>query len=158
MGLLLLGVLARTPAAPTIAPEHALSWGPNIGWLNWRGDGTSGAEVTASYCAGFIYSANAGWINLGNKPVDGLHYSNTTGDLGVNLDLDGNLRGYAYAANIGWINFEDKGAPRVDPASGKFSGYAYSANTGWISLGDQTAFVQTDPIPRRGRSRSGWNL
>jgi hypothetical protein len=144
---LLAGALANAWGASSIAPEHPFSWGQNIGWLNWRGDGASGVQVTASYCAGFVYAANTGWMNLGNKPADGLHYSNTGGDLGVNLDLSGNLRGYGYAGNIGWINFEERGAPRVDFTSGKFSGYAYSANAGWISLGDQTTFVQTVPSP-----------
>jgi hypothetical protein len=59
-------------------------------------------------CLGFIYSANAGWIKLGNgAPINGIQYqNNSANDFGVNEDGSGNLRGFAWGANVGWINFE----------------------------------------------------
>ncbi len=113
--------------------------------------------IGKNFCSGFIYSANVGWINLGNgSPATGTSYKNDSGtDFGVNVDSSGNLRGYAWGANIGWINFETTGEPAVNPTTGKFSGYAWSANCGWISLSNAVAFVQTDIVlaRRAGRQR-----
>src|SRR5205807_10015878 len=101
-------------------------------------------------CAGYIYAANVGWMNLGSgAPANQIQYqNNAAADFGVNQDGLGNLRGYAYGANIGWINFENTGAPKVDLLTGNFSGYAYSANCGWISLSNAFAHVQTDSIEK----------
>ncbi len=115
--------------------------------------------VSEYVASGYIYSANCGWINLGDG-IPGNHptvptlpyYSNTSAtDFGVNVQsagtvLKANLRGYAYGANIGWINFESQGNPQVDLGTGAFSGYAYSANCGWINLGPFSASVVTTSI------------
>jgi len=150
--LLLLASLGWRPvtsqAATTIDAANHYAYGANLGWLDARGDWTNGAVVGEYVCAGFIYSANVGWINVGSgSPANGIQYQNlSANDFGVNLDGSGNLRGFAYGANIGWINFEATGAPKVDLFSGKMSGYAYSANCGWISLTNAGAVVQTDFI------------
>ena len=135
-------------AATTINVVNKYAYGANIGWMDWRGDTTSGAVIGEYVCAGLIYSANVGWINLGGgAPTNGIYYQNlSAGDFGVNQDGLGNLRGYAYGANIGWINFENTGAARVDLKTGRLNGFAYSANCGWISLSNAFAFVQTDTI------------
>lgn len=146
--LLLLGSLACGWAATTINSVNKYAYGANIGWLDWRGDTTSGAVIGQYVCSGYIYAANVGWINLGGgSPTNGIYYQNlSANDFGVNQDGLGNLRGYAYGANIGWINFENTGAPKLDLKTGKLTGYAYSANCGWISLSSAFAFVQTDTI------------
>jgi hypothetical protein len=114
--------------------------------MNWQGDLLSGARFNNNFASGFIYSANVGWINLGDAPINEKCHSNTaTDDFGINLDATGdpqvfNLTGYAYGANIGWINFDVKAQagteyqPRIDMATGILKGYAWSANVGWLSL------------------------
>jgi len=150
VSILVLSVMLgwRADAATTINAVNKFSYGANFGWLDWRGDGTSGAVIGDYVCSGYIYAANAGWIYLGgNAPANGIQYQNNSAtDYGVNQDGQGNLRGYAYGANIGWVNFENTGAPKVDLATGKFSGSIYSANCGWISLSNAFAYVQTDTI------------
>jgi fibronectin type III domain protein len=152
-------------AASTIHPENRYAYGFNIGWMDWRTDGASGAAIGLNVCSGYIYASNVGWIHLGNgAPANGISYQNdTTSDFGVNHDGCGNLRGYAYAANIGWVRFEEKGAPRLDLATGKLSGFIYGANAGWISLSNAQAYVQTDVIlPGPDSDRDGipdaWEL
>ena len=132
-------------AGTTIDATNRYAYAANLGWLDGRGDTNFGVLVSLNVCSGNIYSANAGWINLGSgTPGNGLAYQNNSADdFGVNRDAVGNLRGYAYGANIGWINFEATGAPKMDVVTGNFSGYAYSANCGWISLSNATAFVQS---------------
>lgn len=124
------------------------AWAGNAGWLNARGDVTSGAVIGEYVLSGYLYSANLGWIHLGDgSPDDGIRYSNTSAtDYGVNRLADGKLRGYAYSANVGWINFEAQGDANVDLLTRQFSGYAYSANVGWINLGDATYFLQAENI------------
>lgn len=138
----------RADAATTVNSINKYTYGANAGWMDWRGDGTSGAVIGEYICSGYIYAANVGWIHLGgNAPANGIHYQNNSAtDYGVNHDGLGNLSGYAYGANIGWINFENPGAAKVDLKTGKLSGYAYSANCGWISLSNAFAHVQTDTI------------
>jgi hypothetical protein len=135
-------------AAANVHPSHAHSWGANIGWLNWRPDPINGAEIGQFVCSGHIYSANAGWINLGQgTPANGIHYqNNSAADFGINMDAEGNLRGLAYGANIGWINFENTGGARVDLWSGVLHGFVYSANTGWISLSDTRFTLEVEFI------------
>jgi hypothetical protein len=125
-------------AGANLHPGHSHSWGANLGWLNWRPDPINGAEIGQFICSGYIYSANVGWINLGQgTPANGIHYqNNSASDFGINMDAAGNLRGLAYGANIGWIHFETMGGARVDLWSGVLHGFVYSANTGWISLSD----------------------
>ncbi len=111
-------------------------------------DTNHGAVIGDYVCSGFIYSANVGWINLGNgNPTNGIRYQNlATNDFGVNQDGLGNLNGCAWSANIGWLNFENTGHPVVNLKTGIMSGYARSANCGWISLSNAFAYVQTDTL------------
>ena len=135
-------------AASTIDLANRYAYGSNVGWLDWYADGASGGVIGAYVCSGNIYSADVGWINLGNgSPTNGIYYQNLSpNDFGVNQDGLGNLRGYAYGANIGWINFEATGAPKVNMLNGQLSGYVWSANCGWIRLSNAVAYVQTDTI------------
>ncbi len=144
-------------ASTTIDGINHYAYGANIGWMEGRGDITSGAVVGEYVCSGYVYGANVGWINLGSGfPTNGIQYRNlSTNDFGVNLDAAGNLSGCAWGANIGWIVFTNGTAtgglsaadsPRINMSTGRFGGYAYSANCGWISLSNTTTFVQTDKI------------
>ena len=147
--LLLAGAITSGGAATSINLTNNFSYGENVGWMDWRGNITSGVVIGEYFCSGSIYAANLGWIRMGvGMPTNGMQYQNfAANDYGVNLDGLGNLRGYAYGANIGWINFESLGDPKVDLTTGNLSGYAYSANCGWISLTNEFAFVQIDTIP-----------
>lgn len=148
------GVRAETTIAPGLADSQA--YGANIGWINWRGDVAGGATIGEFVCAGFIHSANCGWIHLGSgAPADGVRYGNlTAGDFGVNTRDHGSdgvlweakLRGFAYGANIGWVSFEETGDPRVDLISGRLLGHVYGANVGWISLSEIESTVTTTSI------------
>jgi hypothetical protein len=144
-------------AASTMDAASYQAYGANLGWLDWKGDTSHGAVIGEYVCSGNIYSANAGWINLGSgSPANQIQYQNNSpGDFGVNQDGFGNLRGYAYGANIGWINFENIGAPKVNLLTGKFGGYVWSANCGWISLSNAVAFVQTDTVQRGALAPDG---
>jgi hypothetical protein len=135
-------------AETTIDVGNRTAYAANLGWIDWRGDTNNGAVIGEYVCAGYLYSANAGWIHLGsNAPADGIRYQNNAAtDYGVNHDGLGHLRGYAYGANIGWINFETNGNPRVDLKTGALSGYVYSANCGWLSLSNAFAHVKTDAV------------
>lgn len=145
---LLLMSLAVTRAETTITATNRHAFGANLGWIDWRADGTNGAVIGNYVCSGYIYSANVGWIHLGSgSPVNGIRYQNNSGtDCGVNHDGFGALRGYAYGANIGWIQFEEQGAPTVNLKTGRLSGSVYSANCGWINLSNAMAVVQTHTI------------
>lgn len=142
-------------ADSTINPVNAHAWSGNLGWLNWRGDGSTGAIIGQFVCSGYIYSANAGWISIGSGlPTDGIQYRNNSAtDFGVNHDGLGNLRGLAWSANVGWLLFTNRDssgvafdAPKVDLVSGRLSGFIFGANVGWIDLSNAVAFVQTDRI------------
>ena len=138
-----------THAATTIDPANPHGYGANIGWVNAEADGTNGTMIGEAFCSGYLYSANCGWIHLGDgTPANGKAYANdSAADFGINHDGQGNLSGYAYGANIGWITFEQThGQPQIDLLTGDLSGYIYSANTGWISLSNAYAHVQTDAI------------
>lgn len=133
--LALAAVSAQSRAATTLFDGP--SFGANIGW-NYA-DATSSGSVLA----GYLFSANTGWIHLGDgAPVNGVRYQNNSAtDFGVNLDVAGNLSGFAWSANLGWLTFTDRAAdgssfagPRLDLATRKFSGYVWSANAGWIDL------------------------
>ncbi len=132
-------------AASTIDATNHYAYAANLGWVEARGDAANGAVIGEYVCSGSIYSANVGWISLGDgTPANLIQYqNNSASDFGVNHDGLGNLRGYAYGANIGWINFEATGAPKVNLLTGGLSGHAWSANCGWISLSNATAHVKT---------------
>jgi len=146
-----LGVAVMTAclavAGTTINSVNWHAYGANVGWLNARGDVSNGAVIGRSYCTGLVWSANCGWISLGNGPTNGWRYSNASAnDWGVNHDGLGRLRGLAYGANVGWISFETNGDPRVSLLTGAMDGHAYGANVGWIGLSNAFAFVQTDRL------------
>ncbi len=142
-------IVCNGSAATTIDPVHPFACGANLGWINWRGDTTHGAAIGQFFCAGYLWAANAGWINLGSGvPANGVRYANLTGsDFGVNVDPLGHLRGRAWSPNLGWLNFDNKGDPKVDLLTGRLSGFAWSANTGWISLSNAVAHVRTGTLP-----------
>jgi hypothetical protein len=145
--LILLSALPGRAGA-NIRVDEASAWSANIGWIQWRTDAANGVQISEYICSGFLYSANVGWISVGNgRPANGVQYQNKeASDFGVNVDPEGNLHGLAYGANIGWINFEETGAPRIDLETGKLSGFAYGANVGWISLGDASFGVRVESI------------
>jgi hypothetical protein len=131
------------PAISSINSSAPYDWGANIGWDNWYANDTDGVYIGPLFCYGYIYSANCGWINVGNgSPVNGIAYSQSATDFGVNIVNGVYLNGYAWGANIGWINFgidfpagfPPTDLPMVSMATGQLSGYAWSANCGWINL------------------------
>jgi hypothetical protein len=135
-------------AQSTISTTNKSSYGANIGWMDWRANSTNGVVVSTYVCAGWLYSANVGWIHVGGgAPANGMQYQNNSAtDYGVNLSPSGKLRGYAYGANIGWLNFENLGDPHINLLNGKFGGSVYSANCGWISLNTLFGHVETSTI------------
>ena len=153
--LLALAIVPLLASADTnINETNAYSWGANVGFMNWRGDGANGVVVGRYILSGYIYGANIGWISVGDgTPDNGIQYSNASAtDFGVNTIADPNvpselyLRGYAYGANVGWINFEATGNPRVVLSNNRLRGYAWGANIGWINLDDLNVFVQANSI------------
>lgn len=143
LALACLGPLALR-AESNIDPAHSAIYSPAAGVLDWRIDAAYGAVLGSTYCSGFIFGQQVGWIQLGvGTPAHGRSYSNELpGDFGVNVLPDGRLRGYAYGANIGWLNFSDTGNPRLEPATGRLRGAIWSANLGWINLEDGETYVQ----------------
>lgn len=145
-------LLSWSKAATTIDPTNKFAWGANIGFTNWRPSDADGVNIGDTFCSGFVYAANTGWISVGDgSPTNGIQYSNNDGtDFGVNCTAgavgEKNLRGLAYGANIGWLNFETIGNPRVILSTGQLRGYVWSANCGWINLDDANVFVQTAPV------------
>ncbi len=142
--------LHAASAGSTITTGAQHGYGANIGWTDWKWDPATpdGVTVGTYVVEGKVYAANVGWIDLGDgAPDDGIHYSLTSGDWGVNHDGAGGLAGYAYGANIGWITFAQTWVdpPRVDLATGAMSGYAYGANVGWISLDGLETTIECGP-------------
>jgi hypothetical protein len=142
---LFLVVALAANAETTVNQTNKNAYGANIGWINAQGDITNGAVIGQSFCTGFVWSANCGWISFGKGPTNGWRYSNLSfNDWGVNHDGEGRLTGCAYGANIGWITFEQtNGQPRINLLTGNLSGYAYGANVGWISLSNSQAYVKS---------------
>lgn len=133
-------LVLASPVTTTISPSNRFTYAANFGWLNWRTNplAIDAPVIETTMLHGRVYSANVGWIDLGDgAPSTTSGYSQTGGDVGVNHDGAGNLSGYAYGANIGWIYFDPTIAapPRVNLTTGALSGYAYSANCGWLHLG-----------------------
>ncbi len=152
-GQLLYGVV-EVEITTTIDAWDCLAWGENIGWTNWRWDTGlpgGGATVGRSYCSGYIYGENVGWIQLGTGvPANGIQYGNDDAiDYGVNHDGAGGLSGLAWGENVGWVRFDRDGSapPRIDYSTGRLSGYVYGENIGWIDLGSGgTNFVRTTSL------------
>ena len=144
---------ARALADSTIDPAAAFAWGGNAGEFSWRPSAADGVVTGEYVCSGRIWSANAGWISLGDgTPANGIRYANDDGaDYGVNVLADGALRGLAWGANIGWVNFEATGDARIDFGTGVLSGYAWAPNLGWITLDagaeHQVATMELPPGP-----------
>jgi alpha-tubulin suppressor-like RCC1 family protein len=142
-------IVLAAPSTSTITPTARYTYAANFGWLNWRTNplAVDAPVIETTMLHGRVYSANVGWIDLGDGTPSGLtgSYTQTGGDIGVNHDGAGGLTGYAYGANIGWIYFDPTIAdpPRVDLITGAFSGYAYSANCGWIHLGSIKTRIST---------------
>lgn len=131
-------------AAEVVDPDHdgsQYAYAANFGWINAEplGDGGPGINLDGNSLAGWLWSANTGWISLS--------CANTSScgdvDYGVVFDGSGALSGYGWSPNIGWISFscEDLSscgnvayAVNVDLQSGEMAGYAYAANAGWISF------------------------
>ena len=143
-------------ASPSFEAGTDLAWGGNSGWISFRHDRPSspaGAVLSENGLHGHAWSANLGWIFLGDgSPDNGFSYSNTASDHGVNHDGQGNLSGYAWSANSGWIHFgwampSDPNRPRVNLVTGEFLGYALSANTGWIHLGSGALIAESMARP-----------
>jgi hypothetical protein len=138
-------------ADTSIDPVNHYAWAANLGFADWRPGTTDGVNIGRSFCSGFIYAANVGWIKMGTgAPANGTTYANNSAtDFGINCSAgapgEKNLRGYAYGANIGWVNFEATGNPRVILSTGRLQGFVWSANTGWINLDDASVFVATAP-------------
>lgn len=125
--------------AGNISPTERWAYDANAGWIDFTPAPGASVLVGDHVLSGYAYAANYGWIDFGNgAPANGVSYTNTGADRGVNLDATtGRLTGKAYAANIGWLDCNwagsnDPNAPRVNPTNGLFSGYAFSENTGWI--------------------------
>lgn len=141
-------------ADSTIDSTQKYAYAANAGWLNakWSASPVEGVVVSEHVLSGRIYSANFGWIDLGDgSPSNGYAYSQSGGEFGVNNE-GGRLTGLAYGANIGWISFDwvvgdDLNEPKIDLSTGKFSGLAYSANVGWIKFdASASAFLETDSM------------
>lgn len=146
--LLALSTLAARGQS-TISPADKFGYGANSGWINFRPSPADGVIVQETCLAGQAWSANFGWINLGDgSPANGHTYSNSSAtDYGVNLAADGRLTGSAWAPNVGWITFEQThGQPRVDLLTGQFSGHVWSANAGWIHLDTTQSDLRTTTL------------
>jgi hypothetical protein len=133
----LLACLSAASGSSTISSTNRFAHAANAGWIDFRPSAENGVRVEETRLSGYAYSANFGWIHLGDgSPENGHAYSNSSPtDYGVNLAPDGSLTGRAYSANIGWITFEQQwGQPRLDYITGRFSGHAHAANAGWIAL------------------------
>src|SRR4051794_28035269 len=80
-------VVPLTHAGSNINPTDKSSWGANVGFVNWRGDGGNGGVIGEYVLGGSIYGANVGWINLGDyNPANHIQYlNNSAADFGVNL-------------------------------------------------------------------------
>ncbi len=133
----------------TFGNANNFLWAANAGWINAKPTTSYGFRTGDNVCSGFLWGANIGWIHAGTgEPTNGIRYTNTGSDYGVNVMPDGTLRGYAWGQNIGWVNFENTGAPAVDLTTGQLTGYAWGQNIGWINLSTATttqlAILDTD--------------
>ena len=136
-------ILHSAIAATTIDTANRYAYAANLGWLDAVADTNNGAVIGEYVCAGNLYSANVGWINLGSgSPANQIQYQNNSAtDYGVNQDGLGNLTGYAYSANVGWINFEQTyGQPKVNLYNGQLSG-------SYLGFGRAVYYNQIFPLP-----------
>jgi len=156
--LVVAGVLCGPALAQSdIDPAHKYAWAENVGWLNFADadGGQGGIRVENSFLSGFIWSQSAGWINAGDGPDDGVRYTNTGTDHGVNIDPGtGDLFGYAWGENIGWVNFDTRASlsalglqARVDLEAMRFRGYTWAASAGWINMDHDENYVGIGGCP-----------
>jgi hypothetical protein len=171
-GLMLaaLGLLANGAQPPsTVVAGSGFAWGANVGWIDWRADGTQSGAVFANpfFASGSIWSPNIGWISLGNGvPANHQSYSNASGsDFGVNIDAFSDpqsflLSGLGWSANCGWISFDKAEAawrPRIDKQTGVLHGFAWGANIGWIALDPTGQQIKTGLLARNAAD-GDWTL
>ncbi len=122
-----------------VTAGQELAWAENIGWVNFRGDGTAGVQVFTHYMVGRAWSDSCGWLEFGDVPDYGNAYTQGPSDTGVNRNpFTGMLSGFAWSECIGWVNFDTEacGSPAMIDANGVFSGFAWGENVGWINLGN----------------------
>src|ERR1051325_10883778 len=95
--LLFLEGLSGAWATTSINSTNKFAYGANFGWIDARGNTTSGAIIGEFVCSGYLYWENAGWIHLGsNAPANGIQYQNNSAtDYGVNHDGTGKQIGRA---------------------------------------------------------------
>ena len=63
------GFVTTASADSTINATDKNAYGANIGWINFKHDqpvAPEGAVVGEYVCSGYVYSANCGWIDLGD--------------------------------------------------------------------------------------------
>jgi len=135
-----------------VDPAHPFGWQENCGWVNFGTDGEGAVHVRGTYISGVAWAENAGGINLGDVPANGIFHGNTDGsDFGVNIDGAGLLHGFAWGENLGWINFDGGGMAsppnpaRLDYAASRLRGYAWCENVGWLNLDDAVQYVGVGP-------------
>ena len=137
------------PSDSTFGSSNQFLYAANAGWINAKPATNYGFRTGDYVCSGFLYAANFGWIHAGTgEPANGIQYSNTGSDYGINVMTDGTLRGHAWSGNIGWISFENIGNPRLSFLTGMLEGYGWSGNLGWINFSTATttqlAILDTD--------------
>jgi len=148
LATLVLSACRAATADSTINATNRYAYGANVGWLDWRADGTNGAAIGEYVCSGCLYGPNVGWVWLGGgAPTSGIRYANrSANDCGVNVLSNGLLRGFAWSPAVGWLAFEPQGDPRVNLLSGALSGHVWGANVGWIGLSNVVAHAATDRL------------
>jgi len=117
--------------------NNCYGWQENVGWVTLSA-GTCGVEITKSFVKGYAWCGNVGWLNMGQGPSNGIAYSQSEGDVGVNADGHGGLSGYAWGENVGWVCFDAcslGGASVTYAVDGALSGYAWGENIGWLCFG-----------------------
>lgn len=143
-------VAVSAQAVTTVNATNKWAWASGSGWINCRTDSTNGAVIGEFVCSGYLWSSGTGWINIGDgTPTNGIRYTGTADDYGVNHDGKGNLTGWAWSGSVGWINFEHSYTNtrvKINFATGKVGGYAWNSSIGWISFDNLQGYVETDTI------------
>lgn len=138
---------ARAQADPAL-PVHGFIWSENAGWIDMEPE-FGGVLVHHDHLSGFAWSERVGWIRFGAD--GGGPYANTSAvDWGVNRTSSGALSGFAWSENAGWIRFDPAFMPAmIDPVLGRFEGFAWSAGLGWIHLrGENPVYGAEVDLPR----------
>jgi hypothetical protein len=69
--LVCMALVGTAVGGSTIDAANRYAYAGNAGWLDWRADGADGVAIDQYYCTGYLWSANCGWIGLGNGPTNG---------------------------------------------------------------------------------------